>query len=91
MVRWYWVNFQCRGVLLIWIIIGIGPIALAVGVGGGCLHIFFPHLSFLSSFSFSFIIIFNGYAFVYLSWFVSRDSFRYKHCYSENQNSSLAT
>ena len=29
MVRWSWVNFQCRG-----------PIALAVGAGGGCLDIF---------------------------------------------------
>ena len=28
------------GVLLIWIIVGQGPIALAVGVGGGCLDIF---------------------------------------------------
>ena len=31
---WCWVNFQCRDVLLIWIIIGQGPIALAVGAGG---------------------------------------------------------
>ena len=38
MVRWGWVNFQCRGVLLIWIIVGQGPIALAVGAGG-CLDI----------------------------------------------------
>ena len=30
-----WVNFQCRGVLLIWMIVGQGPIALAVGAGGG--------------------------------------------------------
>ena len=37
MVQTCWVNFQCRGVLLIWIIIGQGPIALAVGAGGGCL------------------------------------------------------
>ena len=36
MVRWCWVNFQCRGVLLIWIIVGQGPTALAVGAGGGC-------------------------------------------------------
>ena len=36
--RWCWVNFQCRGVLLIWII--VGPTALAVGAGGGCLDIF---------------------------------------------------
>ena len=34
-VRRCWVNFQCRGVLLIWIIVGQGPIALAVGAGGG--------------------------------------------------------
>ena len=27
------VNFQCRGVLQIWIIVGQGPTALAVGVG----------------------------------------------------------
>ena len=40
MVRKRWVNFQCRGVLLIWIIVGQGPIALAVGAGGGCLDIF---------------------------------------------------
>ena len=33
-VRWCCVNFQCRGVLLIWIMVGQGPIALAVGVGG---------------------------------------------------------
>ena len=40
MVRRCWVNFQCRGVLLIWIIVGQWPIALAVGAGGGCLDIF---------------------------------------------------
>ena len=39
-VRRCWVNFQCRGVLLIWITVGQGPIVLAVGVGGGCLDIF---------------------------------------------------
>ena len=39
-VRWCWVNFQCRGVLLIWIIVGQGPTAIAVGAGGGCLDIF---------------------------------------------------
>ena len=33
-VRWCWVNFQCRGVLLIWIKVGQGPTALAVGAGG---------------------------------------------------------
>ena len=39
-VRWSWVNFQCRGVLLILMIVGQGPIAPAVGAGGGCLDIF---------------------------------------------------
>ena len=34
-VRWCWVNFQCRGVLLVWITIGQGPTALTVGAGGG--------------------------------------------------------
>ena len=33
-VRWCRVNFQYRGVLLIWIRVGQGPIALAVGAGG---------------------------------------------------------
>ena len=40
MVRRCWVNFLCRGVLLIWITVGQGPIVLAVGAGGGCLDIF---------------------------------------------------
>ena len=49
-MRWCWVNYQCQGVLLIWIIVGQGPAALAVGAGGGCLDIFslvyrFPFLS----------------------------------------------
>ena len=50
MVRRCWVNFQCRGVLLIWIIVGQGPIALAVGAGGGCLDIFclIYHFHFLT-------------------------------------------
>ena len=39
-VRKCWVILQCRGVLLIWIIVGQGPVALAVGAGGGCLDIF---------------------------------------------------
>ena len=38
-VRWCWVNLQCRGVLLICIIVGQGPIALEVGADGGCLGI----------------------------------------------------
>ena len=40
MARRHWVNFQCRGVLLIWIMVGQGPTVLAVGAGGGCLDIF---------------------------------------------------
>ena len=40
MVRLCWVNFQCRGVLLIWIIVGQGPTALAVGAGGDCVAMF---------------------------------------------------
>ena len=35
-----WVNFQCPGVLLVWMIVGQEPIALAVGADGGCLDIF---------------------------------------------------
>ena len=49
-VRRCWVNFQCRGVFLIWIMVAQGPIALAVGAGGGCMNIFslvYP-FSFLS-------------------------------------------
>ena len=38
----------------IWMIVGQGPTALAVGAGGGCLDIFTLLLSFLFSFSFSF-------------------------------------
>ena len=49
-VRWCCVNFQCRGVLLIWITVGQGPTAFAIGAGGGCLAIFYLvyHFSFLS-------------------------------------------
>ena len=49
-VRWCWANFQCRGALLIWIRVGQGPTALAMGAGGGCLDIFtlVYHFSFLS-------------------------------------------
>ena len=34
MVRWCWVSFQYRGALLIWIRVGQGLTALAVGAGG---------------------------------------------------------
>ena len=47
-VRWSWVNFQCRGVLLVWIGVGQGPTALAVGAGGGCVDIFTLIYSFSS-------------------------------------------
>ena len=40
-----WVNFPCWGVVLVWMIIGHGPTALAVGAGGG-VWTFFSHLSF---------------------------------------------
>ena len=53
MERRFWVTFQCRGVLLIWIIVGQGPIALAVGADGGLFGHLFSHLSFLFSFSLS--------------------------------------
>ena len=40
------------GILLIWSRVGQGPTALAVGAGGGCLHIFslVYHFAFLSLF-----------------------------------------
>ena len=53
MVRWSWVGFQCRGVLLIWMIVGQGPIALAVGAGGVLFGPFYSPLSFPSLFSLS--------------------------------------
>ena len=50
MVRKCWVNFQCQGVLLIWMIVGQGASVLALGAGGGCLDIFslIYHFSLLS-------------------------------------------
>ena len=51
MVQWCCENSQCRGVLLMWIIVGQGPTALAVGAGGDVWtfflssiisHLFFP-------------------------------------------------
>ena len=35
-----WINLQCRGIMLVWTIVGQGPIALALGAVGGCLDIF---------------------------------------------------
>ena len=49
-VRWCLENIHSQSVL-IWIIVGQGSIALAVGAGGSCLDIFFSRLSFLFSFS----------------------------------------
>ena len=40
MVRWCWVNLQCQGDLIIWVRVGQGPTALAVGAGEGCFDIF---------------------------------------------------
>ena len=51
--RWCWVNFQCRGVLLIWITVGQGPTALSVDAVGGWFGHFNSRLSFLFSFSLS--------------------------------------
>ena len=45
--------FQCRGVLLIWIIVGQGPIGLAVCAEGFFFGHFFSRLSFLVPFSLS--------------------------------------
>ena len=53
MVRRCWVNFQCWGILLIWIIVGQGPIVLAVDAGGGYLDMFSLVFFFLTSFSLS--------------------------------------
>ena len=49
-VRWCWVNFQCWGILLIWIEVGQGPYVLAVRAGEGCVDIFslIYRFSFLS-------------------------------------------
>ena len=47
MVRWCWVNFQCRDVLLIWMVVGQRPTVVAVGAGG-VVWAFFSHRSFLS-------------------------------------------
>ena len=55
MVRRCWVNFQCRGVLLIWIIVGQGPIALAEGEGWSCWTFFLS-----SIFSLFFLPLWGG-------------------------------
>ena len=40
MVRWCWVKLPVPGRPTFWMIVGQGPIALAVGAGGGSLDIF---------------------------------------------------
>ena len=49
-VRWSLIKLPVPGHPTVWMIVGLGPIALAVGTGGGCLDIFtllypFPPLS----------------------------------------------
>ena len=45
-------SFKCRGVLLLWHLVGQGPAVLAVGAGRvGCVFYFFIISSVLSSFS----------------------------------------
>ena len=54
MVQWPWANFPVPGRPTLWMVVGHhGPTALAVGAGGGCLDIFYYHLSSLSSVSLS--------------------------------------
>ena len=51
MVLWYWVNFQCRSVILSWIRVWQGPTALAVGAGGGVWSFFSLGPDFLAHLS----------------------------------------
>ena len=46
-VRRCWINFQCSGILLIWIIVGQGPVGLAVGVGGVVWTFFLSSITYL--------------------------------------------
>ena len=48
------VNSQCQGVLLIWIIVVQGPIALAIGAGGAVWTLF------LSSITSLFFLLLSG-------------------------------
>ena len=50
-----WTNFQCRGVLLVWMMVGQGLIALAVGAGWGL----FGHFFLSSIFSLFFLPLFG--------------------------------
>ena len=46
-------NFPVPGRPIIWMVVGHGPLVLAVGAGWGCLDIFTLDLFFLSSVSLS--------------------------------------
>ena len=54
-VRWHWASFQCLGVLLVWLKVGQGPTALAVGSGGDCFDV-----CLLSSISSDFFLPLSG-------------------------------
>ena len=43
-VRWCWVNLQCRASYLFWIRVGHGPTALAVGAVGVVWTFFLPSI-----------------------------------------------
>ena len=68
-VRRWWVNFQCRGVLLIWNTVGQGPTVLAVSAGGGCVDIFSVVCNF-SPFSLS-LSLGDGHFYSHLSFLSS--------------------
>ena len=53
-MRSCWVKFQCQAGLLIWIEVGQGHTALAVGAGWGCLDMFLS-----SIFSLFFLALFG--------------------------------
>ena len=67
MVRWCWVNFKCRGVLLIWIIVGQGPTALTVDADGQL----FEHFSLI--YYFSLLSLFLGDGPIYTEILSQRD------------------
>ena len=69
-MRWCWVNFQCRGVLLNWLIVGQGPRAYCACSGCGLLGHFF--ISSIISF------------FFLLLWETAR--YRLKYCLKRSLN-----
>ena len=54
-VRWYWVNFQCPVVFLIWITMRQGPTVLTVGADWDCLDIFLSSIC-----SVFYLLLFGG-------------------------------